>query len=91
MMQRSKSIAILVFVNLLAAGCHNAHAPTVDVLGSYFPAWIICIFVGLVLAIISRQVLIIFKIAPHLRPAPLVYVSLAVFYTLLVWLLFYKN
>ena len=89
MMQRSKSISILVFVSLLSAGCRNAHAPTVDVLGSYFPAWIICVFIGLVLAIISRHVLVIFKIAPHLRPAPLVYISLMVFYTLLVWLLFF--
>ena len=89
MMHRSKSISMLVFATLLSAGCHTAHAPTVDVLGSYFPAWIICVLIGLVLAIISRLVLVYFKIAPHLRPAPLVYISLMVFYTLVVWLLFF--
>jgi hypothetical protein len=63
----------------------------VDVLGSYFPAWIICIVIGLVLTILARQVLIVLKLDKHLRPAPLVYLCLMVCFTLLVWLIFFKN
>jgi hypothetical protein len=80
-----------VAAGLLLAGCHSTHSPTVDVLGSYFPAWIICIVTGLVLTVVARQILIGFKLDPHLRPAPLVYLCLMVGFTLLVWLMFFKN
>ena len=82
---------LLVIAGLLLAGCHSTHSPTVDVLGSYFPAWIICIVIGLVLTIIARQFLIRFKLDPHLRPAPLIYLCLAICFTLVLWLIFFKN
>jgi hypothetical protein len=75
----------------LLTGCHSTHAPTVDVLGSYFPAWLICIVIGLLLTIIARQIFIGLKIAPYLHPAPVIYLCLQVGFTLVVWLLFFKN
>ena len=84
--------SILLPGNLLLAGCRtDAHSPTVDVLGSYFPAWIICIVIGLALTLVARQLFIGFKVDAHLRPAPLVYLCLTVFFTLAVWLLFFQN
>jgi YtcA family len=78
--------------NLLLASCRtDAHSPTIDILGSYFPAWIICILIGLALTLVARQIFIGFKVDTHLRPAPLVYLCLAVFFTLAVWLLFFQN
>jgi hypothetical protein len=91
MMQPQRSNFILITTGLLLAGCHSTHSPTVDVLGSYFPAWIICIVIGLLLTIIARQIFIGFKLDKHLRPAPLVYVSLTICFTLAVWLIFFKN
>jgi hypothetical protein len=83
---------ILLSGNLLLAGCRtDAHSPTVDVLGSYFPAWIICNVIGLALTLVARQLFIGFKVDAHLRPAPLVYLCLTVFFTLAVWLLFFQN
>ena len=77
---------------MLLTGCHlDDHAPTVDVLGSYFPAWLICIVIGLVITVVVRQVLIGFRLDAHLRPAPLVYLCLMIFSTLAVWLLFFQN
>jgi hypothetical protein len=75
----------------LMTGCRSAHSPTVDVLGSYFPAWIICIVAGLVLTILARQLFIALKVNQHLRPAPLVYLCLQICFTLLLWLIFFKN
>jgi hypothetical protein len=69
----------------------NSHSPTLDVLGSYFPAWMACIILGLVLTIVVRQILIGFKLNAHLRPAPLVYLCMAIFWTMAVWLICYKN
>lgn len=78
--------------SLLLAGCRtDAHSPTIDVLGSYFPAWIICIVIGLTLTLVARQFFIGFKIDTHLRPAPLVYLCVAIFFTLAVWLLFFQS
>ena len=74
---------------LLLVGC--AHSPTLDVLGSYFPAWMVCIVLGLALTVVTRQLLIGFKLNAHLRLAGLVYVCLTVLWTLVVWLVWFKN
>ena len=82
-------LSLTILPALLLAGC--AHSPTLDVLGSYFPAWMVCIVLGLVLTVITRQLLIGFKLNVHLRLAGLVYVCMAVLWTLGVWLLCFKN
>jgi hypothetical protein len=82
---------VVLSVSLLLAGCHSTHSPTVDVLGSYFPAWIICIVAGLVLTILARQLLIVLKVNQHVHPAPLVYLCLQICFTLLLWLILFKN
>ena len=51
----------------------------------------VCIVLGLVLTVIARQLLIGLKLNAHLRPAGLVYFCLAVLWTLVVWLLCFKN
>jgi len=83
--------SLFILAGLLPAGCQHTHSPTVDILGSYFPAWIICIIIGLVMTVIARQVFIGFKLARHLRPAPAVYLCLMICFTLTVWLIFFKN
>lgn len=91
-MQSAKLIFLSLPIAVALSGCSgNGHSPTVDILGSYFPAWIICILLGLALTLITRQVLIGLKVNTHLRPAPLVYISLLVCFTLTLWLLFFMN
>ena len=82
-------LSLTILPALLLAGC--AHSPTLDVLGSYFPAWIVCILIGLVLTVITRQLLIGFKLNVHLRFAGLVYLCMTVLWTLAAWLLCFKN
>jgi len=67
------------------------HSPTVDVLGSYFPAWMICVVIGLALTLIARLLLIAIRLHPHLQPAAIVYPSLMVIFTLVTWLAFFQN
>ena len=50
-----------------------------------------CIVLGLVLTVITRQLLIGFKLHDHLRLAGLVYVCLTVLWTMVVWLIWFKN
>ncbi len=74
---------------VLLGGC--AHSPTVDVLGSYFPAWMLCIIIGLFSTLIVRLLLIGFGIYAHLRLKPVLFSCTAIFFTLAVWLVFFKN
>jgi len=71
---------------VLMSGC--AFAPSVNILGSFFPAWLISIVTGVVL---TRQVFIATKIAPYLRPAGLVYPSLAALLIFAAWLVLFGN
>ena len=80
---------LILPTTLLMSGC--AYSPTVDVVGSYFPAWMMCIILGLISAIIVRLLLIGFGIYPHLRLKPVIFSCMAVFFTLIIWLGFFKN
>src|ERR1700730_2938984 len=57
----------------LVAGCDGA--PSRSILGSYFPSWMVCALVGIVLALVARAALKVTGLLEEL-PAPLV-VSLA--------------
>jgi len=67
----------------------SRYSPQIDVFGSYFPAWMVCIVVGIVLTVVVRQVLVALEIDAHLRPAGLVYLSLWVVFALSIRLVFY--
>jgi len=69
----------------------TAHSPTLDVLGSYFPAWMVCIILGLVLTVVARQLLIGLKLNAHLRPVSLVYLCMMILWTMAVWLICFKT
>ena len=80
---------LVLLLILLLGGC--AYSPTVDVLGSYFPSWMLCIIVGLVSTLIVRLLLIGFGIYSHLRLKPLVFSCMTISFTFVVWLGFFKN
>jgi hypothetical protein len=69
----------------------QGHSPTFDVVGSYFPAWMACIISGILLTVVTRQLLIGFKLNAHLYPAPVVYVCMMILFTMAVWLAFFKG
>ena len=75
---------LAVAIPLALPGC--GVAPSVNVLGSFFPAWLICIVVGVVLTILTRQVFVATEIASDLRPAALVYPCLAALWIFATWL-----
>jgi hypothetical protein len=78
-----------VAVALPVAACNSA--PTMDLLGSYFPAWMLCAAVGIIAAIIIRQVLAVAGITDYVVAPLLTYAGLAVSATLLTWLLWFGH
>jgi hypothetical protein len=74
---------------LSATGC--ALSPSVNILGSFFPAWLISIVTGLVLALVVWRVLVATGIAPHLTPPGLVYPCLAALLIFASWLILFAG
>ena len=92
MIMKRTQFFISALATLLLSGCGtNAHSPTVEIVGSYFPAWIVCIVLGLVLTLIARQIFIGLKLDTHLHPIALVYLCLMIAFTLAIWLLIFQN
>ena len=57
-----------ICLSVLIAGCDGA--PSRNILGSYFPSWMVCALVGIVLALVARGVLKATGLLQEL-PAPL--------------------
>jgi hypothetical protein len=63
-------------------------APSFDILGSFFPAWIVCLVLGLMLTIGVRW---LFSHARIILAVPiLTYPSLTLLFTLALWLTFFR-
>lgn len=82
---------VLLLIAFVAVHLFSHHSPTVDILGSYFPSWMICIVSGLTLTLIAHWIVQVGRLKPYLGPAPLIYSSLMIIFTFATWILFYKN
>ncbi len=78
-----------VAIILAYSGC--SRSPTMDVFGSYFPAWMLCVAIGIVAAVIIRQILAVSRINDYVVAPLLTYAGLAVSATLLAWLLWFGH
>src|SRR5215831_10402536 len=59
--RKSRSKASFVFALLLFASC--SRAPSFDILGSFFPAWLVCLAVSVLLTALARWLLLRLHIA----------------------------
>jgi len=90
----AKSLAcgfVLIVLFFGASRVLSHHSLTVDVLGSYFPAWMVCILSGLTLTLIAHWIVQLGNLKPYLGPAPLIYSCLMIISTFATWILFYQN
>jgi len=69
-------------------GC--GRAPSFNILGSFFPAWLICMIAGVVLAGIANWLLTRFKLEKLIHWPILVYPALAGFFAFTLWLVFFS-
>ena len=75
-----------ILPSLLLAGC--GRAPSFDVVGSFFPAWLFCLAIAIGLAVFARWLLLRFGIL--LAPPILIYPSLTAMFGLALWLIFFS-
>jgi hypothetical protein len=87
--KRTAAAGASVAPTLLAAGC--SRAPSFNILGSFFPAWIGCGVIGILLAVAVRLFFVHIKLEDKLLwPLILVYPCLTLFFTFTLWLLFFS-
>ena len=64
--------------------------PQINVIGSFFPSWMLCAVIGIVVTLLARALLVRVGIDPYVGPRALVYASLALLVTLVLWLAFFR-
>jgi len=71
---------------LLPASC--SRAPSFDIIGSFFPAWLVCFVLAIVLTVLARWLLL--RLHIEIALPVLVYPSLTAFFTFALWLVFFR-
>jgi hypothetical protein len=69
-------------------GCKRS--PTFNILGSFFPAWLICMFAGVILAVAANRLLVRFRLDKELAWAIVIYPCLALLFACVLWLTFFS-
>jgi len=83
---RSISTYALTHGAFVLTGC--GRAPSFDILGSFFPAWLACLALGLLLTVIARWLLL--RLQMVLALPILTYPSLTALFTFALWLIFFQ-
>ena len=73
---------------ILLSGC--SRAPEVDILGSFFPAWLICTMFSVPLTALVRWVLVRRDLEDYVGPLVVFYGSLSLAGSAALWFVFYR-
>jgi len=65
--------------------------PYINIIGSFFPSWMLCALIGIVTALFGRWLFVRSGLDPYLGPRRLVYSSLAILVTLVLWVAFFRG
>lgn len=63
-------------------------APSFDILGSFFPAWLVCLAIGLILTVAARWLLLRTRVA--IAVPVVTYPSFTALFTLALWLALFR-
>ena len=77
---------LVLLAPFFAAGC--TRAPSFDILGSFFPSWLFCFVLGILLTLLARWLLLRLNIV-IVFPV-LVYPSLTALFTFALWLAVFR-
>jgi hypothetical protein len=83
-----KTLTSAQLICLLCTGC--GRAPSIDIIGSFFPVWMVCLTIAIVLASILRLVLLRYQFESEIGPVALFYPSVVILLSCLLWLIFLR-
>jgi hypothetical protein len=67
------------------------HCPSLNVFGTFFPSWMLCAILGICAAAVAHKLFGLVRIRAELKPPLLVYSSVALTVTFLIWLVRYGS
>ena len=85
---KTLSIISTMAICIVCSGC--SRAPSVSIIGSFFPVWMFCIATGVVGAFIQRAVLVRLGLEQHLGPLWLFYPSTVTLCACVLWEVFFR-
>ena len=87
---RKKLIPYLLIGTLLTVtSCSSS--PAQNILGSYFPSWMLCALIGIILTVIVYNIFVKIDIEEFIPAKLLIYLALAISLTFLIWLFWFGN
>ena len=88
-MNRTRALFLVISgVCLLCTGC--SRAPAFEIIGSFFPVWMICLTISVILASLLRWFLLRRRLEPAIEPVALFYPAVVLLLSCLLWLIFYR-
>lgn len=69
-------------------GC--GRAPSIDIIGSFFPVWMLCLTIAVVFTFVARVFLRRYHLETEVGPLALFYPGLVTLFTSLLWLIFFR-
>ena len=88
MMRKPLSLIGGTAVCLICWGC--SRAPSVGIIGSFFPVWMICLLAGVLAAFVGRAILMRFRLESSVQPLWVFYPSFVTLFACLLWLIFFR-
>jgi hypothetical protein len=85
--RRPISASVLALPLLSLCGCSEAGAPSFDIFGAFFPAWLVCAVLGIFVALGARMFFAARNLTDVLPFQLSVCTSLGAIFALLVWLI----
>jgi hypothetical protein len=83
-----KRASLVTVASLVLSGC--GRAPSIDVIGSFFPVWMLCLTISVALAFVIRYLLLRYKLESEVGPLAIFYPSAVILCTCALWLIFYR-
>lgn len=87
-MKKTQQTLTVLTLGISCAGC--SRAPAIDVLGSFFPAWMVCIIAAVALAFVVRYFLMKQQLESEVGHLAIFYPCVVVFFACGLWLLLFR-
>jgi hypothetical protein len=74
---------------LILSGCSRSGAPSLVLFGAFFPDWMFCALLGIIVAIVARGVFVATGLSSVLPYQLFVCLSIGLIFAILAWLLWF--
>jgi hypothetical protein len=65
--------------------------PYINIIGSFFPSWMLCALIGIATAFLGRWLFLRTGLDPYVGSPKIVYPSLAILVTLVLWVTLFRG